>query len=428
MNKLKARLKSGKACVNAWLAIPSGFSAEVMAQCGFDSVTVDMQHGVQDYLSMVQCFQAMDKYPITPLVRVPWNEPGIIGKVLDAGAWGVICPMVNTLAEAKALASACLYPPQGKRSNGPIRAAAYGEASPYQSIANDEVLVIPMIETQEAIDNLDAILDVSGISGIYVGPSDLGFSLGILTRLTSRTSLTLSAGKQKSNYDRGIVFRDVELATQLDRESDQAIAAARVSLTPLTTLSIDGSAGRDHMPLRPQAETENFRMNAGVDFAPDAVIRGRAGVGYHVMQPRHTDASNATAGSFSGLTSDVNLSYTLLGVTRFTGNLVRDASFSASPVQPSYVSTRTSLDIVQAIAGPIDLTLRGGREKLAYPATVLAAARNDYANVLGGGLQIRIGSQGTIGLLYDKSDRRSSGGSQFGYKRRRIYTTITYGF
>jgi 4-hydroxy-2-oxoheptanedioate aldolase len=179
MNKLKGRLKSGKACVNAWLAIPSGFSAEVMAQCGFDSVTVDMQHGVQDYQSTVQCFQAMDKYPITPMVRVPWNEPGIIGKVLDGGAWGVICPMVNTPAEAKALANACLYPPKGKRSNGPIRAAAYGEAGPYQSIANDEVLVIPMIETQEAIDNIDAILDVPGIGGIYVGPSDLGFSLGM---------------------------------------------------------------------------------------------------------------------------------------------------------------------------------------------------------------------------------------------------------
>ena len=94
MNKLKARLKAGKACVNAWLAIPSGFSAEVMAQCGWDSITVDMQHGVQDYQSMVQCFQAMDRHPITPLARVPWNEPGIIGKTLDGGAWGIICPMI----------------------------------------------------------------------------------------------------------------------------------------------------------------------------------------------------------------------------------------------------------------------------------------------------------------------------------------------
>ena len=183
MNKLKARLRSGKACVNAWLAIPSGFSAEVIAQCGFDSVTVDMQHGVQDYQSMVQCFQAMDRYPITPMVRIPWNEPGIIGKVLDGGAWGVICPMVNTPTEARALVSACLYPPKGRRSNGPIRAAAYGEASPYQSIANDEVLVVPMIETQEAIDNIEAILDVPGISGIYIGPSDLGFSLGLVPML-----------------------------------------------------------------------------------------------------------------------------------------------------------------------------------------------------------------------------------------------------
>src|SRR6185369_337379 len=144
---------------------------KVMAQCGWDSVTVDMQHGVQDYHSMVACFQAMDKHPITPLVRVPWNEPGIVGKVLDGGAWGVICPMINNAAEARALASYSLYPPKGKRSNGPIRAGAYGSATPYQKTANDEVLIIPMIETQEAVDNIDAILDVPGISGIYVGPS-----------------------------------------------------------------------------------------------------------------------------------------------------------------------------------------------------------------------------------------------------------------
>src|SRR6516225_6305846 len=156
-NKVKQIWASGKTVVNAWLAIPSGFSAEMIAQCGFDSVTVDMQHGVQDYLSMVQCFQAMHGHPVTPLVRVPWNEPGIIGKVLDGGAWGVICPMVNTPAEAKALASACLYPPAGKRSNGPIRAVMYGEASMYQTIANDELMIVPMIETQEAIDNIDGI-------------------------------------------------------------------------------------------------------------------------------------------------------------------------------------------------------------------------------------------------------------------------------
>jgi 4-hydroxy-2-oxoheptanedioate aldolase len=184
-NELKQLWKSGKAAVNGWLAIPSGFSAEVMARCGWDSVTVDMQHGVQDYMSMVWCFQAMGREPVTPMVRVPWNEPGIIGKALDGGAYGIICPMVNTKAEAEALVSYCRYPPKGARSNGPIRAGSYGSAGEYQRTANDEILVIPMIETKEAVENIDAILDVPGIDAIYVGPSDLAFSLGLTPKLDS---------------------------------------------------------------------------------------------------------------------------------------------------------------------------------------------------------------------------------------------------
>ena len=178
-NKLKQRWQQGKATINGWLAIPSGFSAEVMAQAGWDSVTVDLQHGVQDYLSMVGCFQAMQVHPIVPLVRVPWNEPGIIGKVLDGGAYGVICPMINTAGQAEAFVSSCMYPPRGTRSNGPIRCGIYGQASSYQKTANEEVLCIPMIETQQAVDNIAAILDVPGIDAIYVGPSDLSFSLGM---------------------------------------------------------------------------------------------------------------------------------------------------------------------------------------------------------------------------------------------------------
>ncbi len=179
-NAVKKLWHGDRVAVNGWLAIPSGFSAEVMAQAGWDSVTVDMQHGVQDYQTMVACFQSMQSHPVTPMVRVPWNEPGIIGKVLDAGAYGVICPMVNTKAEAEAFVAACRYPPMGKRSNGPIRAGIYGVSTSYQATANEEVLCIPMIETQEAIDNIDAILDVPGIDGIYIGPSDLGFSMGLI--------------------------------------------------------------------------------------------------------------------------------------------------------------------------------------------------------------------------------------------------------
>ncbi|MDI3306655.1 MAG: aldolase/citrate lyase family protein [Acetobacteraceae bacterium] len=182
-NKVKEAWKAGKAVVNGWLAIPSAFSAEMFSQAGWDSVTVDMQHGVQDYLSCVACFQGMQPHGVTPMVRVPWNEPGIVGKVLDAGAYGVICPMVNTAEQARNLVSYCKYPPKGTRSNGPIRAGIYGEGGNYQKTANDEILVIPMIETQEALDNLEAILDVPGIDGIYVGPSDLGLSLGLAPKL-----------------------------------------------------------------------------------------------------------------------------------------------------------------------------------------------------------------------------------------------------
>lgn len=179
-NKLKDAWKSGQKTVNGWLAIPAAFSAEVMAQAGFESLTVDLQHGVQDYLSAVQCFQGMHAYGPTPMARTPWNEPGIIGKLLDGGAQGLICPMVNTQAQCEAFVSACKYPPRGTRSNGPIRAGVYGVAGSYFSTANDETLCLPMIETKEALDNLDAILDVPGVDGIYVGPTDLGISLGIL--------------------------------------------------------------------------------------------------------------------------------------------------------------------------------------------------------------------------------------------------------
>lgn len=177
-NSLKVSLME-RSCANGWLSIPSGYSAELLARAGWDCITVDLQHGVQDFMSMVHCFQAISGFAATPLVRVPSNDAAMVGKVLDAGAWGVICPMVNTEEQARAFVDACLYPPRGSRSNGPSRAAVYGERGTYQTFANDEVLIIPMIETAEAVENLTSILDVEGVSGVYVGPSDLGFSYGL---------------------------------------------------------------------------------------------------------------------------------------------------------------------------------------------------------------------------------------------------------
>lgn len=178
-NIFGSRLSQGLPIVNGWLSIPSAYCADVMARAGWDSLTVDLQHGVQDYASLVQCFYGA-RHSHTPMMaRVPSLDTGMIGKVLDAGAWGVICPMVNSAQEAERLVRACLYPPAGARSNGPNLAAAYGRpGAAYQSFANDELLVLPMIETAAAVTALEEILDVPGVSGVYVGPSDLAFSYG----------------------------------------------------------------------------------------------------------------------------------------------------------------------------------------------------------------------------------------------------------
>jgi 4-hydroxy-2-oxoheptanedioate aldolase len=178
-NALQERLRAGQHCVNAWLTLPSPFVAETMAQSGWDSLTIDLQHGLQDYATAVALIQAVQRYPVVPLVRIPGNEPGVIGKVLDAGAWGVICPMINTVEEARAFAQACHYPPLGSRSYGPIRARSYGGKQPYHEIANDQVLVLAQIETRQAVEHAADILEVPGISGIYIGPNDLGLSLGL---------------------------------------------------------------------------------------------------------------------------------------------------------------------------------------------------------------------------------------------------------
>ena len=181
-NKLKSIWARGEAVVNGWLSIPSAFSAEVMAHQGFDSLTVDMQHGVIDYQVAVTMLQGISTTGAMPMARVPWNDPARLMKILDAGAYGVICPMVNTRAEAEALVRACKYPPRGYRSWGPVRASIYAGAD-YGDHANDDIVVMPMIETAEAMKNLDDILSVPGVDGAYVGPSDLSLALGLKPRL-----------------------------------------------------------------------------------------------------------------------------------------------------------------------------------------------------------------------------------------------------
>ncbi len=176
-NKLKQMFKDGKPIVNGWLQIPSSFSAEVMANQGWDSCTIDMQHGVIDYSNALSMLQSISTTDVTPLARVNWNEPGQIMKIIDAGCYGVICPMVSNRKQAKDFVQACLYPPKGYRSFGPIRGLIYG-GSDYANHADNEILKLAMIETKEALDKLDEILDTPNLDGIYIGPADLSLAIG----------------------------------------------------------------------------------------------------------------------------------------------------------------------------------------------------------------------------------------------------------
>ncbi len=176
-NKLKEIFKEGKAAINGWIEIPSSYSAETMAHQGWDSLTIDMQHGAISQSDVLQIFQAISTTDVMPMARLNWNEPGQIMKVLDAGAYGIICPMVSNKEQAEKFVQACLYPPKGYRSFGPTRGFMYG-GSDYVDHANDEILKIAMIETKEALDKLDEIMSTPGVDGIYIGPADLSLAIG----------------------------------------------------------------------------------------------------------------------------------------------------------------------------------------------------------------------------------------------------------
>ena len=176
-NRLRTLWQSGGAAVNGWLAIPNSFSAETMAHQGWDSLTIDLQHGLIDDQAMVPMLQAISTTQTVPVVRVPWLEPSALMKALDAGAYAVICPMVSTREEAQRLVAYTTYAPRGTRSFGPVRANLYGGPD-YPEKADETIVRFAMIETAQALDNLDAILSVEGLDAVYIGPSDLSLALG----------------------------------------------------------------------------------------------------------------------------------------------------------------------------------------------------------------------------------------------------------
>ncbi|HWN72017.1 MAG TPA: aldolase/citrate lyase family protein, partial [Haliangium sp.] len=142
-NRIRSIWNAGGAVLNGWCSMPGAFSAELMAHQGWDTLTLDMQHGVIDYQVAVHMLTAISTTSTTPVVRVPWLDPGIIMKMLDAGAYAVICPMINGRADAEKLVAATRYPPRGQRSYGPVRAQLYA-GSDYARHANDTVVCFAM--------------------------------------------------------------------------------------------------------------------------------------------------------------------------------------------------------------------------------------------------------------------------------------------
>jgi len=212
-NQIKELWKNNKTAIGGWLSIPSSFSAEIMAHQGWDVLTVDMQHGLIGNSELVHMLTAISTTDVTPFVRVPWLEAGIIMKVLDSGSYGVICPMINNRQDAERLVSYCRYAPDGQRSFGPSRANLYS-GEDYFKNANETVLIFAMIETQKAVENLDEIVSVKGLDAVFIGPSDLG----------------LSMGKTPGNHEEPVLLEAIE--TILKTAKSNGIRAGIYTLTP----------------------------------------------------------------------------------------------------------------------------------------------------------------------------------------------------
>ena len=177
---LRERWSRGGTAVNAWLTIPGPAVAEAVAAAGFDAVTVDLQHGHATEGDLAATAAAIEARDAVPMARLRWNDPPEIMRVLDLGMRGLICPMVGSAEEARALVDASRYPPAGQRSYGPL-AGVYASGRAHVDAARERTVVFAMIETSAGLEHVDAIAGTPGLDGLYVGPADLSLSLGLST-------------------------------------------------------------------------------------------------------------------------------------------------------------------------------------------------------------------------------------------------------
>jgi 4-hydroxy-2-oxoheptanedioate aldolase len=194
-NPLRVAWSENRTAFGLWMTVPGSIGAEIFAGAGVDYVCVDQQHGVIDYDSMVPMFQAIRAEGSAPITRVLSNDPFTIMKALDAGAWGVIVPLIGSAEDAASAVSACRYPPLGVRSYGPVRAAGViGSRDPEK--LGGEVLCLVMVETREALERVEEIASTPGIDGIYIGPADLALSLRLPPTLDVTENIHVEAVKR----------------------------------------------------------------------------------------------------------------------------------------------------------------------------------------------------------------------------------------
>jgi 4-hydroxy-2-oxoheptanedioate aldolase len=238
-NRLREAWAAGRAVTNIWVSLGGILPTEILAHQGWDSLTIDMQHGQADFAGVVQMLTAISTTDAVPLVRVPWNNPGDINRVLDAGAYGVICPNIDTREECERFVSACHYAPLGTRSVGPKRAVLYGGAD-YLAKANETILTMAQVESAKALANVAAIASVNGLDVVFIGPTDLGLSLGrepradqtdpvVVKAIGEILAATKTAGKRAAIYCKSVDYAKAMIARGFDFvvvTSDEALLSS----------------------------------------------------------------------------------------------------------------------------------------------------------------------------------------------------------
>ena len=260
---LRDKWAKGEPVFGIFASLPCAFACEVATIKGVDYVCVDQQHGVTDYRDMIEMARAIDARGSVPLTRVPANEDWVIGKNLDAGAQGVIIPMVSNPEQARKAVAACRYPPKGERSNGPARAAIV-MGTRDQKALGDGVLCLPMIETREGLEKVEAIAATPGLDGLYIGPSDLAISLGLGPGLAARNFPAVDGDHRHDLAHRRA--RERLLRARERREGERALAHAVAGFARELAHNCARHAGQD--------SRRNGRGGQDVAIAPPDV-RGR---------------------------------------------------------------------------------------------------------------------------------------------------------